>query len=260
MTISPVKTKKIKIPVKSRFSSQQIRSDSWCVLLVDDEERILNFLKIKLKLYGYKVILATNGVEALEQIQGQEPDLVVLDVTMPKKDGFETLKELRTFSTVPVIMLTAVRDTFDKVMGLGLGADDYVGKPFNPNKLIARIEAIRRRLGPTRNLRINRDLILNGLIINFDKHQVIVRGKEVKLTKIETSLLLELATNAGHLMTYPDLLSKLWGIEYCEDLPILRTWVCRLRKKMRSAPSPCSIITTVPKTGYIFNKFDSEFS
>ena len=257
MTIH-VRGNKIKIPVKSRLDIQKIKSDSWCVLLVDDEERILNFLKTKLKLYGYKVILAANGVEALEQIQCQEPDLVVLDVTMPKKNGFETLKELRTFSTIPVIMLTAVRDSFDKVRGFGLGADDYLAKPFNPDELIARIEAIRRRLSPGKDLRMNRDLVLNDLTFNFDKHRVIVRGEAVKLTKIEVSLLLELATNAGHLMTYPDLLSKVWGTEYREDLSILRTWVCRLRKKCRSAPSPYSIITTVPKTGYIFNKLHSE--
>ena len=254
----PVRTNKLKIPVKSRFDTPQIRSDSWCVLLVDDEERILNFLKTKLKLYGYKVILAANGVEALEQIQCQEPDLVVLDVTMPQKNGFETLKELRTFSIIPVIMLTAVRDTSDRIRGLGLGADDYLAKPFNPDELIARIEAIRRRLSPEKDSRMNKDLILNDLTFNFDKHQVIVRGETVKLTKIEVSLLLELVSNAGHLMTYPDLLSKVWGIEYREDLSILRTWVCRLRKKCRSAPSPYSIITTVPKTGYIFNKLHSE--
>ena len=105
------------------------------ILLVDDEERILNFLKAKLKLLNYDVILAANGVEALEQIQGQEPDLAVLDVVMPKMDGFQTLKELRSFSSVPVIMLSARGDDSDRIKGLGLGADDYLPKPFNPDEL-----------------------------------------------------------------------------------------------------------------------------
>ena len=116
------------------------------ILLVDDEERILYFLKTKLKSLGYDVILANNGIEALEQIQGQEPDLVIMDVIMPKMDGFETLKELRTLSSVPVIMLSAMGDDSNKIKGLGLGADDYLPKPFNPDELVARIEAIKRRV------------------------------------------------------------------------------------------------------------------
>ena len=129
------------------------------ILLVDDEERILNFLKTKLKMLSYEVILASNGVEALEQVQGQEPDLVVLDVMMPKKDGFETLKELRTFSPVPVIMLSARGDDSDRIKGLGLGADDYIAKPFNPDELVARIEAIRRRLSSLERKKTPRELM-----------------------------------------------------------------------------------------------------
>ena len=123
------------------------KEGKFSLLLVDDEERIRNFLNIKLKLMGYGVTLARNGVEALEQMREQEPDLVVLDVIMPQKDGFETLKELRSFSSVPVIMLTAQGNDFDKIKGLGLRADDYMTKPFNPDELVARIEAIRGRLG-----------------------------------------------------------------------------------------------------------------
>jgi DNA-binding response OmpR family regulator len=224
------------------------------ILLVDDEERILNFLKTKLKLLAYEVILASNGIEALEQIRGQEPDLVVLDVMMPKKDGFETLKELRTFSTVPVIMLSARGDDTDRIKGLGLGADDYIAKPFNPDELVARIEAIRRRLSSLERKNIPRELIVQGLNINFDERHLLVRGKEEKLTRIEWLLLSELAINAGHLMTYYDLLSAIWGPEYRNDVQILRTWISRLRKKMEIDPSDAKIISTVPKTGYIFNK------
>jgi two-component system KDP operon response regulator KdpE len=224
------------------------------ILLVDDEERILNFLKTKLKILSYEVTLATNGIEALEQVREQDPDLVVLDVMMPKKDGFETLKELRTFSQVPVIMLSARGDDSDRIKELEIGADDYIAKPFNPDELVARIEAIRRRLSSLEREKTPRELIVQGLKINFDERQLTVRGKDIKLTRIEWLLLSELAINAGHLMTYYELLSRIWGPEYRDDVQILRTWISRLREKIEIDPSDAKIISTVPKTGYIFNK------
>ena len=226
----------------------------FAILLVDDEERILNFLKTKLKTLGYEVLLAGNGVEALEQVQGQEPDLVVLDVIMPKMDGFQTLKELRTFSAVPVIMLSARGDDSDRIKGLGLGADDYLPKPFNPDELVARIEAIKRRLSSPERKKTPKELILHDLHINFDERRIFVHGKEVKLTRIEWMLLNELVGNAGHLMVYYDLLARVWGPEYRDDIQILRTCISRIRQKIEKDPSNPMIISTVPKTGYIFNK------
>jgi two-component system KDP operon response regulator KdpE len=224
------------------------------ILLVDDEERILNFLKTKLKTLAYEVILASNGIEAIEQIQGQEPDLVVLDVIMPKMDGFQTLKELRSFSSVPVIMLSARGDDSDRIKGLGLGADDYLPKPFNPDELVARIEAIRRRLNSPERKSIPKELTIHGLNIKFDERRITVRGEDVKLTRIEWLLLNEMAGNAGHLMVYYDLLARVWGPEYRNDVQILRTWISRLRQKIEEDPLHPKIISTVPKTGYIFNK------
>ena len=224
------------------------------ILLVDDEERILNFLKTKLKLLNYEVFLANNGVDAIEQVQGQEPDLVVMDVIMPKMDGFQTLKELRAFSSVPVIMLSARGDDSDRIKGLGLGADDYLPKPFNPDELVARIDAIRRRLNSPERKTAPKELNVHGLTINFDERRIFVRGKEEKLTRIEWLLLNEMAGNAGHLMVYYDLLARVWGPEYRDDVQILRTWVSRLRQKIEVDPSKPTIISTVPKTGYIFNK------
>jgi two-component system KDP operon response regulator KdpE len=223
------------------------------ILLVDDEERILNFLKTKLKSLGFEVLLAGNGVEALEQIQGQEPDLVVLDVIMPKMDGFQTLKELRIFSSVPVIMLSARGDDSDRIKGLGLGADDYLPKPFNPDELVARIEAIKRRLNSPERKKTPKELVLHGLNINFDERRITVRGEEVKLTRIEWLLLNELVSNAGHLMVYYDLLARVWGPEYRDDIQILRTCISRIRQKIENEPDNPTIISTVPKTGYIFN-------
>ena len=206
------------------------------VLVVDDEQRILNFLSSKLKVSGYEVLTASNGAEALEQVQAQEPDLVVLDIMMPKMDGFETLKELRTFSSVPVIILSAKGSNVDKVKGLELGADDYLAKPFSPDELIARVEAVMRRLAPAETRKKYEQLSLGDLTIDFKKHLVVIRGKETRLTRIEWLLLSQLINNAGRLMLYGDLLTRLWGPEYRDDVQILRTWISRLRSKVENDP------------------------
>jgi len=224
------------------------------VLVVDDEPRILNFLSSKLRVSGYEVLTASNGAEALEQVQAQEPDLVVLDVLMPRMDGFETLKELRAFSSVPVIILSAKGANADKVKGLHLGADDYLAKPFSPDELVARIEAVRRRLSPDDKRKIRDQLSLGDLVIDFKKRLVMVRGEEVRLTRIEWLLLSELAQNAGSLMLYSDLLTRIWGPEYRDDAQILRTWISRLRYKIERDPNQPVLIRTVPKTGYMIDQ------
>jgi len=221
------------------------------VLVVDDERRILNFLGSKLKATGYEISTASNGAEALDQIQAQEPDLVVLDILMPQKDGFEALKEIRTFSPVPVIILSAKGANTDKVKGLTLGADDYLAKPFSPDELIARIEAVRRRLSSEGKRKIRDQISIGDLIIDFRKRLVTTRGKEIRLTRIEWLLLSELAQNAGSLILYSDILTRIWGPEYRDDIQILRTWISRLREKIESEPGNPKLIRTIPKTGYI---------
>jgi two-component system KDP operon response regulator KdpE len=225
----------------------------FCVLVVDDEPRILNFLSSKLRASGYGVLTATNGVEALEQVQAQEPDLVVLDIMMPKMDGFETLKELRAFSSVPVIVLSAKGANADKVKGLGLGADDYLAKPFSPDELVARIEAVRRRLTPGEKRKVHEQFSSGDLTVDFKKRLVIARGGEVRLTRIEWLLLSELTQNAGSLMLYSDLLTRVWGPEYRDDVQILRTWISRLREKIESDSNNPKLIRTIPKTGYMID-------
>ena len=224
------------------------------VLVVDDEPRILKFLELRLKASGYEVLTADSGLEALEQVQAQEPDLVVLDVLMPKKDGFETLKELRTFSSVPVIILSAKEANTDKIRGLELGADDYLAKPFSPDELIARIEAVRRRLASAQDRKVVELITLGHMSVNLKKHEVIVSGKEIQLTRIEWLLLSELARNAGKLMLYEQLLTRVWGPEYRDDVQILRTWVSRLRHKIEQEPDQPAIIRNIPKTGYIIDQ------
>ena len=224
------------------------------ILVVDDEERIINFLRTKFKASGYEVLTASNGIEGLEQAQAQEPDLIVLDLLMPKMDGLEMLKELRSFSAVPVIMLTAKGADADRIKGLQLGADDYLPKPFNPDELIARIESVRRRLEPGERRKIPEVFNLGQVTIDFKKHTVLVNGEEKYLTRIEWLLLSQLATNAGRLMLYEELLTRVWGPEYRDDVQILRTWISRLRNKLESDPNHPRLIRTIAKTGYIIDQ------
>jgi len=221
------------------------------ILAVDDEERILNFLSSKLKASGYEVLTASNGLEGLEQAQAQEPDLIVLDLLMPKMDGLEMLKELRSFSMVPVIILTAKGTDADRIKGLQLGADDYLSKPFNPDELVARVEAVKRRLEPNGRSRIPEVFNLGHVTIDFKKHKVLVSGEEEYLTRTEWLLLSQLVNNAGRLMLYEELMTRVWGPEYRDDVQLLRTCISRLRSKLENDPTNPRLIRTIPKTGYI---------
>jgi len=221
------------------------------VLVVDDEQRILGFLSHKLKASGFGVFTASSGKSALEQVQGQEPDLVVLDLVMPGLDGFETLKQLRSFSSVPVIILSARESSADKIKGLTLGADDYLPKPFDPDELVARIEAVRRRSESVGGRKKPEPLTVGQVTIDFERRTVTMQGEEKKLTRIEWLVLSELARNEGRLVLYEELLSRVWGPEYRDDVQILRTWVSRIRRKLESDPGNPTLIRTVPRTGYM---------
>lgn len=224
------------------------------VLLVDDEERILSFLKPKLRAGGYNVLTAQNGAEALELFKIEQIDLVVLDMIMPKMDGMEALRHLRSFSAVPVIVLSARDGDMDKIKGLQLGADDYLAKPFNPDELVARIEAVVRRLQPDDKRKSYKSLSIGDLNIDFQSRLVLFQNREIYLTNIEWILLSALAQNAGRLMTYDDLLTRIWGSEYRDDVQLLRTWVSRLRHKLEIDPQEPKLIHTMPKSGYILEK------
>jgi two-component system KDP operon response regulator KdpE len=224
------------------------------VLVVDDEERIINFLRSKLRVSGYEVLTASNGKEAFERFHNYGPDIIVLDLVMPEMDGFEFLKELRTFSQVPVIILSARSEDVDKIQGLNLGADDYLPKPFNPNELIARIEAISRRIVQDQKNKPVDTLVLKDVHVDFKAHSLLVRGTEEHLTRIEWLLLAELVQNTGRVIAYEDLLSRIWGPEYRNDIQILRTWISRLRNKIENNPEQPEYIMTVPKLGYMFKQ------
>ncbi len=228
------------------------------ILIVDDEVRIVNFLVSKLRASGYDVLTASNGIEGLEQVKAQEPELIILDVLMPKMDGLAMLKELRSFSAVPVIVLTAKGADTDRIRGLQLGADDYLPKPFNPDELVARIEAIRRRVSSSDKRGVLQTYKFGDIAVDFKNRNVTVSGDPKYLTRIEWLLLSQLISNAGRLMLYEELLTSVWGPEYRDDVQILRTWISRLRNKLGSENAEEGIIRTIPKTGYIIDRPDAD--
>lgn len=225
------------------------------ILIVDDESRMRRFIRMNLELEGYQVIEADNGLAALERIRQYTPDLVVMDVMMPQMDGFETLKLLREISTVPVILLTVKDDEEDKIYGLGLGADDYVTKPFSPRELSSRVNAVLRRAewpapAPRTVLKID-----DRLSVDFNRHQVIVDGERVDLRPTEYRLLNHLIQNAGWVVPHDTLLAKVWGYEYRDETHYLRLYINYLRKKIEKDPSDPEYILTERGVGYRFIDF-----
>lgn len=233
--------------------------DTKRVLVVDDEPRMIGFIRMNLELEGHQVIEAHNGLEALDAVRTQLPDIVILDVMMPELDGFETLRMLREFSDIPVIMLTAKGDENDKVYGLELGADDYVTKPFGPRELSSRIKAVMRRwknpsTSPT-------DAILkidDHLSVDFNQREVIVDDERVKLRPTEYRLLYHLIENAGWTVPHDQLLAKVWGYEYRDEAHYVRLYVNYLREKIEEDPSNPQYILTERGVGYRFVNFRRE--
>ncbi len=222
------------------------------ILIVDDEVSILKFLRSNLEDRGYAVISASNGEEALHTIEKELPDLIVLDVMMPKMDGFEVCRRLREWSQIPIIMLSARGDEKDKVKCLDLGADDYIVKPFGASELMARVSAVLRRT-KTADISPVRSSIASGdLTINFAKRRITRAGTEVKLTPIEYALIQELAVNSGKVLTHTHLLNKVWGPEYRDEREYLHVFVRRLRSKLEPDPDNPTYILTISGVGYQF--------
>ncbi|MBN1248918.1 MAG: response regulator transcription factor [Anaerolineae bacterium] len=225
------------------------------VLVVDDEPRIIRFVRINLEMESFRVIEASDGLEAINQVREKMPDMVLLDVMMPEMDGFETLRMIREISNVPVIMLTVRSSEEDKVRGLDLGADDYITKPFSPRELVSRVRAVLRRL---QTLVPAEDSILeidDYLGIDFNTVEVIVDGERVKLRPTEFRLLRHLVENAGWTVPHSTLLSKVWGYEYKDEISYLRLYINYLRKKIEPDPSNPRYILTERGMGYRFIDF-----
>ncbi|HQP09285.1 MAG TPA: response regulator transcription factor [Anaerolineaceae bacterium] len=232
------------------MSDEQFRNR--LILVVDDEERMLRFIRLNLEHDGFLVIQATRGMQALDVLRQEMPDLVLLDVMMPDLDGFEVLRMIREAYSVPVIMLTAKGEEDDRIYGLELGADDYITKPFSPRELVSRVKAVLRRTEssgvPSKEL-IEVD---DRLKIDFGRREIWVEGKLVQLRPTEYRLLFHLVQNAGWVLTYDQLLTKVWGYEYRDEPHYVRLYVNYLRQKLEENPSEPKYILTERGVGYRF--------
>ena len=223
------------------------------ILLVDDEIGIIKFVRAKLAAQGYDVLTAMDGAQAIHVFETELPDLIVLDITMPKMDGFEVCSRIREWSQIPIIMLSARGDEMDKVKCLELGADDYITKPFGAKELIARVSAVLRRTAATPVTPTQPSVRSGDLEINCALRKVTLDGEEIQLTRTEYSLLQELALNAGKVLTHGHLLKKVWGPEYGNETDYLHTFIRRLRRKLEpDSPEPLYIVTLLG-VGYRFN-------
>ncbi|HHV07216.1 MAG TPA: response regulator transcription factor [Firmicutes bacterium] len=223
------------------------------ILVVDDEPTIVEFVRINLEKAGFEVLEAGDGETALKLAASEQPNLVVLDIMLPGKDGFEVCRELRRTTSVPIIMLTARDDDIDKILGLELGADDYLTKPFNPRELVARIRAILRRVD--RANKIDTEVIAQGRIqLDLDRHQVTAGGKSVDLTPKEFELLELLMKNPGRVFSREMLLERLWGYDFFGDSKTIDVHIRRLREKVEEEPSSPTHILTVWGVGYKFRE------
>ncbi len=220
------------------------------VLIVDDDASIVKFIQANLKADGYETLAAADGETAIQMIEKELPDLVLLDIMMPRIYGFEVLRRLREWSTIPVIMLSARGDERDKVRSLDLGADDYLTKPFGVQELLARVRAVLRRAKPAEVISTIPSFTCEHFQIDFKNRKVTARGREVKLTPTEYNLLKEMALNADKLLTHQMLLNKIWGPEYSEEKEYLHVFIGRLRKELEPDPENPRYLITVPGVGY----------
>lgn len=229
------------------------------ILVVDDEKPIVDILKFNLKKEGYIVIEAYDGEEAVNKALKEAPDLILLDVMLPKMDGFAVCKKLREKISTPILMLTAREEEVDKVLGLELGADDYITKPFSVRELLARVKANLRRIHTDHDTADNNDanMIVSGkLAIDNNRYEVKKQGKVVELTLREFELLKFLATQPDKIFSRESLLEKVWGYEYYGDVRTVDVTVRRLREKIEDDPSAPEHIITKRGVGYYFNKHE----
>jgi two-component system, OmpR family, KDP operon response regulator KdpE len=223
------------------------------IVIADDDPELLHLIARNLQLEGYDVIAASDGQQALEYVEQRPPDLVLLDVMMPKMDGFTVCHRVRQFSSVPIIMVTARGQDQDKVRGLDLGADDYLAKPFTVEELLARVRAVLRRSQfaasqPPQGLQAT--MATGNLAVDFSQHSVILDGKELALTPSEYYLLACLAQNAGRILTRDLLLEQVWGPEYLGESHLLQVNINRLRHKVEEDPTSPRYILTKVGVGY----------
>lgn len=227
------------------------------ILVVDDEPAILELAAFNLRKAGFDVLTASDGPAALAIIQAHAPQAVVLDVMLPGLDGFEVCRELRRWSAVPVLMLTARKDEVDRVVGLEIGADDYLTKPFSPRELVARVKALLRRVRldqeSARVESADERIEAGGLTIDPARHEVRLSGRPVDLTPTEFQLLAHMAANPGRVFSRDDLLKVIWGEDFFGDERTVDVHIRHLREKTEADPAHPTLVLTVRGVGYRFN-------
>jgi two-component system KDP operon response regulator KdpE len=229
------------------------------VLVVDDDADFTELVNIVLTHEGFEVLTASNGREALRTLFESKPDLVLLDVIMPQMDGWQTCKYIREASDVPIIILSGQsRSEDDIVRGLDHGADEYILKPISNRELAARVKAILRRaeLPSAKEVEQPGIYIDNHLVVNIKERKVLVEGERIRLTPIEFRLFSQLLNNAGRILTHKQLLERVWGWEYTDDIDYVRIYISHLRQKIEENPSQPRYILTDPGIGYYFQKND----
>jgi DNA-binding response OmpR family regulator len=220
------------------------------ILVVDDEPPIVDLLVYNLRRANYEVVIARNGEEALVKARLEQPDLIILDLMLPRLDGLEVCRALQRERDVPIIMLTARDTEVDRVVGLELGADDYVVKPFSVRELMARVKNVLRRAAPRPAAEVVDAVRAGGLTVDAARHEARWLDTELELTALEFDLLDTLARHAGQVLSREQLLAQVWGYDYYGDLRVVDAAVKRLRAKLRLAAPEAELITTVRSVGY----------
>ena len=220
------------------------------ILIVDDELPIIDMLSYNLKRGNFEVVVAWDGEEALQKVQSEQPDLIILDLMLPRLDGLEVCRTLRRERDVPIIMLTARDDEIDRVVGLELGADDYVVKPFSMRELMARVKNVLRRTAPRPAATASKLVHAGPLRIDLARRETSLSGTVLDLTTLEFDLLHFLAVHAGQVLSREQLLEGVWGYDYYGDLRVVDAAVKRLRAKLRAAAPTGELIATVRGVGY----------
>lgn len=232
------------------------------ILVVDDEKPIADILQFNLTKEGYSVVTAYDGDEALEKVEAEKPDLILLDIMLPKRDGMEVVREVRKKYDTPIIMITAKDSEIDKVLGLELGADDYVTKPFSTRELVARVKANMRRHQTTATVEeeeeSSNDIIVGSLTIQPEAYLVLKRDETIELTHREFELLHYLAKHIGQVMTREHLLQTVWGYDYFGDVRTVDVTIRRLREKIEDNPSHPAWIVTRRGVGYYLRNPEQE--
>ena len=224
------------------------------ILIADDNRQITSILEEYSKKEGYETVVVYDGLQAMEKIRSNSFDIVLLDVMMPKMDGFEVVREIRKESDIPVIMITARGEDFERIMGLDIGADDYIVKPFSPQEVMARVRAVLRRLSKETIKQKKSLLQIDNLVIDIDDYIVTINSNKVMLTKKELELLWTLASSSGKVFTRDNLLNILWGYDYYGDTRTVDTHVKRLRAKLNEYPHDKWDVITIWAVGYKFEE------